>query len=47
MKAIEQGLARVKKSRDELLENALSLIRRARDQTQSLMQDGFIRPPPP
>src|SRR5437764_7290608 len=47
MKAIEQGLARVKKSRAELLENALSLIRRAREQTQSLMQDGFIRPPPP
>jgi malate dehydrogenase (oxaloacetate-decarboxylating) len=47
MKAIEQGLARVSKSRSELLENALSLIRRAREQTQVLMQDGFIRPPPP
>src|SRR5437763_13323468 len=47
LKAMEQGIARESKTRDELLENALSLIRRARDQTQSLMQDGFIRPPPP
>jgi len=47
MKAIEQGVARVKKSRNDLYENALALIRRAREETQSLMQDGFIRPPPP
>jgi len=46
-KAIDQGIARVTKSRDELLESALALIRRAREQTQFLMQDGFIRPPPP
>src|SRR6266702_865167 len=46
-KAIDQGIARVKKSRDELLEGALALIRRAREETQFLMQDGFIRPPPP
>jgi len=47
MKAIEQGIARVRKGRNEIYENALALIRRAREQTQSLMQDGFIRPPPP
>jgi malate dehydrogenase (oxaloacetate-decarboxylating) len=47
MKAIDQGVARVKKSRKDLYENALALIRRAREETQSLMQDGFIRPPPP
>lgn len=47
MKAIEQGIARVRKSRNEIYENALALIRRAREQTQFLMQDGFIRPPPP
>jgi malate dehydrogenase (oxaloacetate-decarboxylating) len=47
MKAIEQGVARVRKSRKELYENALALIRRAREETQVLMQDGFIRPPPP
>jgi malate dehydrogenase (oxaloacetate-decarboxylating) len=47
MKAIDQGVARVKKSRKDLYENALALIRRAREETQFLMQDGFIRPPPP
>lgn len=47
MKAIDQGVARVKKSRKDLYENAVALIRRAREETQSLMQDGFIRPPPP
>ncbi len=46
-KAIDQGIARVKKSRDELLEGALAMIRRAREETQFLMQEGFIRPPPP
>src|SRR5712692_9250879 len=46
MKAIEQGVARVRKSRNELYENALALIRRASEETQVLMQDGFIRPPP-
>jgi malate dehydrogenase (oxaloacetate-decarboxylating) len=47
MKAIEQGIARVRKTRNELYDNAIALIRRAREQTQLLMQDGFIRPPPP
>jgi len=47
MKAIEQGIARIRKTRNELYDNAISLIRRAREQTQLLMQDGFIRPPPP
>jgi malate dehydrogenase (oxaloacetate-decarboxylating) len=47
MKAIEQGIARVQKSRKELFEGALHLIRRAREETKFLMQDGFIRPPPP
>lgn len=47
LKAIDQGIARVKKSRSDLYEGALSLIRRAHEETQFLMQDGFIRPPPP
>src|SRR2546422_47702 len=47
MKAIEQGIARVRKTRNELYDNAIALIRRAREQTHLLMQDGFIRPPPP
>ena len=47
LKAMDQGIARVKKTRAELLENALAMIRRAHDETKFLMQDGFIRPPPP
>ena len=47
MKAMSQGIARVQKGRKELYEGALAMIRRAREQTQFLMQDGFIRPPPP
>jgi malate dehydrogenase (oxaloacetate-decarboxylating) len=47
LKAIDQGLARVKKSRQELFDGALALIRRAHDETMFLMQEGFIRPPPP
>ena len=47
MKAMSQGIARVQKGRSELYEGALAMIRRAREQTQSLMQEGFIRPPPP
>src|SRR5207247_6052439 len=34
MKAIEQGIARVRKTRNELYDNAIALIRRAREQTQ-------------
>ncbi len=47
LKAIDQGLARVKKSRSELYEGAIAMIRRAHEETKFLMQDGFIRPPPP
>ncbi len=47
LKAVDQGIARVKKSRDELYDGALEMIRRAREETKFLMQDGFIRPPPP
>jgi len=46
-KAMEQGLARVKKSRSELYDGALALIQRSHEETKFLMQDGFIRPPPP
>ena len=42
-KAIEQGVARVKKSRDELYSNARSIIMRARDETKHLTRGGFIR----
>jgi len=44
--AINEGVARVKASRQELYENAEKIIKRARDQTKMLMKTGFIRPPP-
>ncbi len=47
LKAIEQGLAREKRSRQELLDRAREIIHRARSQAHALMESGFIRPPPP
>jgi len=44
MKAIEQGIARVKPTKDELYEKAERIIKRSREQTQSLMKHGFIKP---
>jgi malate dehydrogenase (oxaloacetate-decarboxylating) len=46
MKAISQGIARVKPSRQELYETALTLIKKSREVTLSLMQHGFILPAP-
>jgi malate dehydrogenase (oxaloacetate-decarboxylating) len=46
MKAIEQGIARVKRSRKELLERAREIIHRARAQARHLMATGYIRAPP-
>lgn len=45
MKAIEQGVARLKLTRDELLRKSSDTIRRAREETQSLMKEGFIKMP--
>jgi malate dehydrogenase (oxaloacetate-decarboxylating) len=42
MKAIEQGLARIKLSRDEIFEQAESIIKQTRDIAQLLMKEGFI-----
>jgi len=42
-KAVEQGMARVKKSGQEFYDIALEVIKRARDETQLLMRQGFIR----
>jgi malate dehydrogenase (oxaloacetate-decarboxylating) len=44
--AVNEGLARVKASRQELYEKAERIIGRARKQTKYLMKGGFIRPPP-
>jgi len=46
MKAIEQGIARIKPTRQELMERAESIIRRSRRLTKSMMKTGFIKKPP-
>lgn len=46
LKAQEQGLARVRKSRQELLDAAAKKIREARDATHALMKEGVIALPP-
>ena len=45
MKAIEQGVAKLKMSRDELFQTSSSIIKRAREETQCLMKEGFIKMP--
>jgi len=43
MKAIEQGVARKKLSRNEIYENAERIIKESRDKIQFLMKHGYIR----
>jgi len=45
LKAIEQGIARKKQSRQELYDHAMSVIKKARDQTKTMMDQGFIQDP--
>jgi len=47
LKSIEQGVARVKLSKQELYERASAIIKNARDSTQLLMKHGLIKQPPP
>ncbi|HUK50732.1 MAG TPA: NADP-dependent malic enzyme [Terriglobales bacterium] len=42
-KAMEQGVARVKKSRTELYTGARTIIQRSRDEAKYLMKSGFIQ----
>jgi malate dehydrogenase (oxaloacetate-decarboxylating) len=42
MKAQEQGVARLKVSREEEFKQAATIIKRSRDLTQMMMKDGFI-----
>ncbi len=44
LKAIEQGVARVTKTAEELMAMAEAQIKHARDETHMLMKEGFIRP---
>ncbi len=47
LKSIEQGVARVKPSRQELYERATAIIRNARESAELLMKKGLIKEPPP
>lgn len=44
MMAQQQGIARVKATREELYKQAVDIIKRARDLTQTMMKEGYIRP---
>jgi malate dehydrogenase (oxaloacetate-decarboxylating) len=44
MKAIEQGVARIKMSKEELLAKAGATIKKARQETEVLMEKGLIAP---
>ena len=46
MKAIEQGVARIKLSKEDLFQKARTIIKRAHDATQLMMKEKFIPPPP-
>ncbi len=46
LKSIEQGLARVKPSRQELYERASAIIQNARQSTELLLKHGLIKQPP-
>ena len=46
LKSIEQGMARVKPSRQELYERASAIIQNARQSTDLLMKQNFIKQPP-
>ncbi len=46
MKAQEQGLARIPMSYEEELKNAMTIIRRSRDLTRTMMREGFIAEAP-
>lgn len=46
MKAQEQGIARIRRSYEELYAGAQAMIRRSRDLTATMMEKGFIAAPP-
>ncbi len=47
MKAIEQGLARIECAYEEEFKRASTIIKRSRDMTKRMMEEGFIAEPPP
>jgi malate dehydrogenase (oxaloacetate-decarboxylating) len=46
MKAQEQGIARITRTREELYAQAEAMIRRSRGLTATMMEQGFIATPP-
>jgi malate dehydrogenase (oxaloacetate-decarboxylating) len=46
LKSIEQGVARVKPSRQELWDKAVAIIKNARESVEALMKAGLIKLPP-
>jgi malate dehydrogenase (oxaloacetate-decarboxylating) len=46
LKSIDQGVARIKPSRQELYERASAIIKNARQSTELLMKHGLIKQPP-
>lgn len=46
MMAIEQGVARLKMTREELFQTAETIIKKSRDETQLMMEEGHIEAPP-
>ncbi|GAB4456076.1 MAG: NADP-dependent malic enzyme [Anaerolineales bacterium] len=47
MKAIEQGIARIECTYEQEFERAAKIIKRSRNMTKRLMEEGFIAEPPP
>ncbi len=47
LKSIEQGVARIKPSKQELYEKAVAIIKNARESSRVLMKEGIIRQAPP
>jgi len=43
MKAVSQGIARIKPSRQDLYDTAMNMIKKARNQTKTMMDKGFIK----
>ncbi len=47
LKSIDQGVARLKLSKQELYDRAAAIIQNARESVKLLMKEGLIKPPPP
>ncbi len=46
LRSMEEGVARLKLSRQELWDRAVALIKNTRESTKALMKKGLIKPPP-